>query len=91
MINRLPDKLLNELRQTFSGGMVLCNFGQFKLVSKISRQLLELGTTGARGLKLGQLLENDAQITSFLEIWPLQFGHFKLVSKIFRHIFELEA
>ena len=43
-----------------------CKLGHFKLVSKISRKLIELGLENCLtygGLKLGQLIVDDEQIT----------------------------
>ena len=42
-MSRLPDLIKKKILFIFSGDMALRKFGHFKLVSKISRKVFELG------------------------------------------------
>ena len=42
-MSRIPDYILKKKSSYFSRVMALCKFGHFKLVSKVTRKLFELG------------------------------------------------
>ena len=75
--------------------MALWKFGHFKLVSKMSQKLLELGAwtrSADREWWVDYLIKFKKKIILFFRSYgPLKIWAFKLVSKISRKLFELGA